>query len=187
MSKALLYSGGLDSACAWWALGKPHAVYCGGSFGPNRHANLGEMQAIESMLAISPEFADKLTVIEYDFRPFMRPGEHHLPREMICCQLAWARGFDVAQIAWVRDDGTSAEWAATQSANFGTAVGMKDFRVEFPVRHLSKAKLIKAALDAGCPPEFIEASHSCVRQSNGHCGKCQNCKQRDAALGVACV
>lgn len=187
MSSALLSSGGLDSACAWWVLGKPPAVYCGGSYGPARHANIGEMDAIERMAGMCVEFADKLTVIEHDFRPFMRAGEYHLPREMICCQLAWARGYDTVQLAWVADDGVGDEWAAAQSVNFGAAVGMAGFRVEFPVRHMSKAELVRAALDAGAPPEFIKASHSCVRQSRRHCGRCVNCRQRRAAMRATYV
>lgn len=182
MTYCLLFSGGLDSACAWWVLGRPPAVYCGGSFGPARHANIGEMDAIERMADLSAEFANKLTAVEFDFRPFMRAGEYHLPREIICCQLAWARGYDTVQLAWVADDGASDEWAAVQAANFGAAVGMAGFRVEFPVRHLSKAELVRAALDAGAPPEFIKASHSCVRQSGRHCGRCENCRHRREAL-----
>ena len=187
MSKALLYSGGLDSSCAWWALGKPPAVYCGGSFGPARHANLGEIDAIEAQIRICPEFRKALTVIEFDFRPFMRPGHWNMPREIICSQLAWARGFDTVQIGFCADDGITPEWAKMQAGNFGAAVGMAGFKVEFPIAHMTKRELVTAALDAGAPPEFIEASHSCVRHSKGHCGKCDNCKQRLAALEAALV
>lgn len=179
--KVLLYSGGLDSSCAWWVLGRPAALYCGGSFGPARHANLGEMAAIENQLEISPEFRRALNIMEFDFRPFMREGEYRMPREMICAQLAWARGFDTIQIAYTKDDGVSESWAATQAENYGAAVGMKGFRVEFPVRHLTKRELVRQALKAGAPPGFLRASHSCLNASTA-CGKCKSCKQRKAAL-----
>ena len=182
--KGLLFSGGLDSACAWPVLGRPQAVYCGGSFGPARHANLGEMDAIHKMLEISPEFRQALHIIEYDFRPFMRDsGDYHFPRELICCALAWARGFDHLMVAFVKDDGMSAGWARAQEANFGRTIGMKNFRVSFPVAHMTKRELVEAALDNGASREFIEASYSCLAASKA-CGKCKSCRQRVEALTV---
>lgn len=180
---ALLYSGGLDSSALWWALGKPAALYCGGSFGPARHANLGEMDAIERQMQICPEFADKLTIRDIDFRPFMRGGEWHLPRDQVMCMLAWAAGFDGVMIGWCRDDGTTQAWADQQAARFAQCVG-NDFVVTFPAVKLTKRQMVRRALRRGCPPAFLEASHSCVRQSDGHCGQCDNCVQREAALGV---
>lgn len=180
MSTCLLISGGLDSGAAWHALGKPPALYCGGSFGPARHANLGEMAAIDNMLAICPELAEKLTIVEFDFRPFMRRGRYTFPRDKILCMLAWANGFDGVQFGWVKDDGTTEKHAAATSAKFAGVIE-GPFSVEFPVAHMTKRELVKAALAEGCPPEFLQATHSCVR-STEPCGTCENCKQRKRAL-----
>lgn len=182
MTAALLHSGGLDSTCAWYVLGKPAAVYCGGSFGPARHANLGEMAAIEALCNLDPSFANALRVIEFDFRPFMRAGVWNMPREQILVQLAWAAGYDRLMIAYVADDGLPPAMLEYQSRNFGLAVGMAGLVVDFPVADMTKRELVQRALQAGMPPEVVEASHSCLRQSDGHCGACVNCRQRAAAL-----
>lgn len=182
----LLLSGGLDSVCAWYVLGKPNAIYIGGEYGPARAANEGELRAIVAIRAADRELADKLTLVRFDFRPFMREGVYDFPRDMLVCQLAWAAGFDHMMMAWVKDDGATPEWAERQARNIGKHVGMPNFRVSFPVVHMSKAELINAALEAGAPREVIRATHSCVRAGRP-CGECYACKRRASALEAAHV
>lgn len=184
MKTALLYSGGLDSLCAWYVLGKPDAVYIGGEFGPARDANVGEVAAINAHCGLNESFRRRFYFNEFDFTPFMRDGEYHMPREMICTQLAWAMGYDRILIAFCADDGITPEWAEVQSRNFGLAVGMAGLTVEFPVAAMTKADLVATALKRGATPEIIASSWSCVRQSEIPCGKCQNCKQRKTALST---
>jgi len=180
-AKTLLYSGGLDSSCAWWMLGKPAALYVGGIHGPARWANVGELQAMNQQRLICPEFAGALRQKPLDFRPFMRHGEYMLPRDEICMAAAWAEGFDEMFLAWTREDcppGRAAEICARIAGGFPFP-----FKVTMPFVELSKAELVKAAMGAGAPPEFILASHSCVRGS-AHCGQCKNCRQRQEALSA---
>lgn len=183
MRSVLLYSGGFDSACAWYVLGKPDALYVGGEFGPARNANAGEMAAIVKQRGIDPEFSARLRLIRFDFRPLMRPGKYDFPRDLILCQLAWAAGYDHVMIGWVKDDGTTPEWAERQSKNIGRHVGMQGFKVSFPVVSQSKRELYDAALDAGASPEFLHVSHSCLRSSEP-CGECKACVQRQSVQGV---
>lgn len=180
MTTALLYSGGMDSACAWWALGKPRCLYVGGAFGPARWANMGEMAAINKQRAMWPEFAGAIIQKPLDFRPFMRAGEYMFARLEIMALAAWAEGFDGIMAAYTSED-MSSERAAGVIAKLRDCVPF-EFTVEFPLVQKSRVELLQAALDAGAPPEFILASHSCVRQSQGHCGNCENCSQRAAAL-----
>lgn len=180
--KVLLYSGGLDSACAWWVLGTPPCLYVGGIHGPARWANMGELAALNAQRVSCPEFAGALRQKPLDFRPFMRADEYMMPRDELCMLAAWAEGFDGAMLAWTRED------APTQHAQDVCeklrAVVPFDFAVSMPVAHLSKAELLAAALEAGAPPDFVLVSHSCVRAATP-CGQCKNCRQRHAAL-LAC-
>lgn len=180
--KALLYSGGLDSACAFFILCKPFAFYAGGLNGPARTANVGEMTAIEMQREIAPEFAAKLRAVEIDFRPFMRPGKWQFQRDLLCCLAAWAAGFDEVSIAWCKDDGPTPESAAKVAKLQAAAVGF-GFKVSFPLVHLTKAELVERALNAGAPIEFLYASHSCVKGVEP-CNNCLNCKQRAKAFAA---
>lgn len=168
--------------------GKPPALFITGPHGPARDAGIGEALAVERMVAISPEFAAQVRVMKVDCRPFMRRGSWMFPRDQVCALAAWGAGFDGVGIAWVREDGTTLEHIeASAKAIRGAIPAQHPFVVEFPVWEMTKAELITEALRCGCPPEFIIASHSCVRQSDGHCGECTNCKQRSSAFREAGV
>ena len=181
MAKCLLYSGGMDSACAWWVLGKPRCLYVGGTYGPARWANIGELNALNTQRMVCPEFAGALTTKPVDFRPFMRDGEYMLPRDELCVMAAWAEGFDGAMLAWTSED-APLEHGQNVCERIEKALPFA-FKVSMPLAALSKARLLEAALAAGAPAEFIMASHSCVRGST-HCGQCKNCRQRQEALSA---
>lgn len=176
----LLYSGGLDSACAWWLLGKPRVLHLGGKNGPARDAWEAEERAIEEQCRICPAFAKALKRVDIDFRPFMREGVWFYPRDQICCIAAWALGCDHVSIGWCADDGTPPAWARIQKARFEGAVG-DGFQVSFPILGSWKIDMVQRALALGAPLEFLAASYSCVRSSKP-CGECLGCTQREAAL-----
>lgn len=184
MKRVLLVSGGLDSVCAWWVMGKPECLHFGGPNGPARGAALAEAKALDAMCRISPEFAKSLRLADYDFRPFMRDNEWMFPRDQICCIAAWAAGYDSVALGWVAEDSTPYGVAVMRS-RLEAAVGLNNFQVEFPVIGMTKSALVDQALSMGCPVDFIKASYSCVRGSTP-CGECNNCKKRAEALrGVA--
>lgn len=178
----LLYSGGLDSACAWWLLGKPRVLHLGGKNGPARDAWEAEGKAIDEQCRIWPEFAKALRRVEIDCRPFMRPGAWRYPRDQICCITAWALGCDSVVIGWCADDNTPPYWARIQKARYEGAVGEDDFKVSFPLLGSWKRDMVQRALALGAPLEFLAASYSCVVSSTP-CGQCLGCTQREAALG----
>lgn len=180
---ALAYSGGLDSACAWWALGKPPAIYCGGNFGPARHANHSEMDAIEDQMALCPEFCDALKFIDFDFRPFMRPGEWYFARDKVIAKLAWAAGVDRLLIGWHSGD-CSVEWGQRQCREIANSTSSDDFQVAMPFLAISKIELMQRALDCGMPRDFAEAASSCVI-THPACGKCRPCRERSETLDAA--
>lgn len=180
---ALMYSGGLDSACAFFVLGMPDALYFGGDVnGPARYAGLGELMALKAHTRIVP---GRIRALEFDFGPFMRTdpqrGQWTHPRHQLCAMLAWAEGYDRVLFAWCKDDNTG-DALPRFKQKFEGAVDMPGFSVEFPVIQYSKAELIGKALEAGAPIEFLNLSHSCVVRGDKHCGKCVNCRQRRAAF-----
>lgn len=183
-----MFSGGLDSACAYPILGGPDALYFGGKHGPARMANAGEVRAVYAMKKMLGD-QDNIGAFEFDFRPFMRKvevdgergTEWKMPRHQICAMLANGMGYDKVLFAWCKEDGTSPEARDAFKKMFEGATGNR-VEVDFPVLHLSKAELITRALDAGAKPEFLLASWSCVARSDRHCGKCVNCKQRRQAF-----
>lgn len=177
----LLYSGGLDSSCLWWLLGKPPALHFGGPLGPAREAWEGEKNAIMAQCKICPEFERALKIAAFDFRPFMRENVWMFPRDQICCIAAWASGADSVAIGWVKEDGTTLDWAMKCKAKLEATVGMPGFTVNFPIINLSKRQLVERALALGAPMEFLKASYSCVRNATP-CGECNGCKHAAATF-----
>lgn len=175
-------SGGLDSVCAFYALGKPPSVHYGGRRGPARTAAEGEMQALHRIASLDPVFAKRVRIVEFDFTPFMRPGRYILPRDQICLMLAHAQGFDSMAIAWTLEDGGDPGELHNMQQKLEHAVNNDAFKVKFPFAHTAKAQLIDKALAAGATREIILASHSCVRSSQTHCGTCENCLHRHRAV-----
>lgn len=184
---ALSFSGGLDSACAWWILGKPDAVYCGGPNGPANRANVGELNAIRVMQELNPQFRERFLGLIANFGPFQRRDRWKFPRDQITTIMIWAHGYNKVLLAWCKNDGTSYEGMEKKRANLEACTEDENFKVEFPTINLTKAELIQKALGLGAPREFLLASHSCVRESAFHCGECINCCQRFIAFKVAGV
>lgn len=63
------------------------------------------------------------------------------------------------------------------------------FRVDSPVRHLTKAQLIRQYCQAGHDPVVLGASRSCYTPGLGpaHCGRCPACFKRWVAFRAAAV
>lgn len=180
----LLYSGGLDSAALFYALGKPAALYVGGMFGPARYASVGETLAIARQREISPEFDRALEIVSVDFRPFMRPRRWDFARETVLALAAWGAEYDEAMYGYVQEDGMNRNHVRKQCKRIADAVGTTEepFKVSFPAWRLDKTALVKRALDKGATPEFLAASYSCVVDPLEACGKCKGCEGRKRAL-----
>ena len=197
----LLLSGGLDSVASWWATGKPPWLHLRYSACVVR----GEQMALDRICAISPEFAaagqrepvnvDQFT--RHDGRGHVRfDGDGLLPRfprDLFGELVAWRMGYNRLQVAWTKDDFLGS--AANQEDRerrvndylmmfCGTE---DDVRIVHPVSHLTRSQLIRAAIDAGCPPEVLWATWSCEFNRDRHCGKSLNCGERWIAFRVAGV
>lgn len=179
----IAFSGGLDSVCAWYLLGKPDAYFCGGTYGPARSASLGEVVAVNKMLTIDTDLQRCLYRARIDFTPFMRDGVHHFQRELIICLAAWARGYERVSLGLIAEDVGDGVYTKSRLEIFQAALG-NGFAVDAPYMDMSKSELVAAALTAGATPEMLQASHSCVNKSSGHCGQCDNCIQRAAAFAA---
>lgn len=185
--KTLMFSGGLDSACAFYVLGKPHCLYCGGEYGPARVANVGEALALQSMVGLDPSFQAKLKVKIFDWHPFMREGQHTLPRENLLAIAAWATGRNTVLYAWTQNDTQSLQRIEHMKQVTCNAVDMPGFETDFPVWKLYRHELIIAALRAGAHPLFLQTAWSCVQRSDVHCGQCVNCCERFLAMRYAAI
>lgn len=185
--KTLMFSGGLDSACAYHVLGKPHCLYCGGEYGPARAANIGEAQALRSMLELDPEFASRFKAKMFDWSVFMRDGQHTLPRENLLAISAWAEGSNTVLYAWTQNDTQSLERIQHMKRVTQNAVDMPGFETDFPVWKFYRHELIVGALRKGAHPLFLRAAWSCVQRGDIHCGDCVNCCERFLSMNYAAI
>ena len=176
--KVLMFSGGLDSACAWHILDKPRCLYCGGYDGPAREANAGELRALEALLALDPTFAQCLTAKAFDWTPFMRKGHYTLPRENILAICAWAEGYNTVLYAWNRNDNPDPERIEHMIRVTTATVDMDGFTSDFPVWRYYKHELVQRALGKGAHPTWSHAY-----QGHGHLELAQSlsaCHRRSA-------
>lgn len=181
----LMFSGGLDSACAWHILRKPDCLYCGGPYGPARAANQGEMQAMDSLCALDLEFQSHVVGKFFDWTPFIREGHYTLPRENILAIAAWAAGYNTVLYAWTQNDSKFKERIDHMKRVTTGAVDMEGFGTDFPVWRFYRHELIERALSMGAIKEWLHATWSCVAQGELHCGKCVNCCERFLAFRAA--
>lgn len=185
MAIALAISGGLDSLCAWYVLGRPQVLWMvgpGDSGSPARDAANAEFKAIQKLRGLCPELNAKMRVSVVDCRSFMRPGIYYFPREELICLAAWGAGFDHLMFGFCKEDRIDAGREKRRTQELRAVVPFQ-FEVSFPVNGMAKADLVAEALRLGAPAEMILATHSCVRASEP-CGQCENCEQRQYALFV---
>jgi hypothetical protein len=185
----LLFSGGLDSAAAWWVLGQPPWLH----FASANLPGATEIRVINQLRDISPDFAAAGEIVEMDWSLWKRKDMYAFPREHLCALRCWARGYDRVWTGWHVDDGTLPTTYGEKGVfPYGVFVGGEtDFKLLHPVQGmgLRRADLVRAALDAGASLEFLTASFSCHhnRDDGRHCGRCQNCSERHVAFLAAGV
>lgn len=180
--KVLLYSSGLDSSALFYVLGCPPALYVGGAKGPARASSVGETLAIHRQRSISPEFDRMFHSVDVNCAPFMRAGKWGFPREIVLALAAYGHNYDHACYGYVKEDGMTAAHVKRETKRISHSVNMDGFVVSFPVWNKTKTMLVKAALKAGAPVEFLKASYSCVLDPIEPCGQCAGCLGRDVAF-----
>lgn len=183
MVKAVLaLSGGLDSAAAWWALGKSDWMFVTPA---HPIASARECEAVTKLCELDRAFADCGNVLNVSLLPFMRPGGWCFPRKVLLSCLAVGLGYEeilFAYHAWdTAFEGNTPE-RMTEFLRF--MYGFKSLTVHEPLRGVSRLELLDRARAAGCPDEFLLATWSCQRAGELHCGACINCVERHTVLSL---
>ena len=187
MTTALCFSGGLDSAAAWWALGKPAWYFV---VGGNPHARVREAEAVEALCSLVPEFRLKGRVLDIDFSPF-QGSFYYFPRNLLLSFVGVALGYREIWAAFQLWDGGSPRHEVDQRTTelVRHYYSNPELTVSSPTAKWSRTELVRRALEAGCPKEFLTRTWSCHQVEEKHCGLCINCVERYVAFkacGVEC-
>ena len=188
LNAALSFSGGLDSAAAWWALGKPDWYFVTGG---NPNARIRECQAVEALCSLVPEFRERGRIIDIDFSPF-RGSYMFFPRSLLLTCLGVGLGYQEIWSAFQLWDGGSPEHEVNKSLSefVQRYYGNPDLVVSSPTAKWGRTELVRRAKEAGCPDEFLRHTWSCHQIEEKHCGLCVNCVERYVALkacGIECI
>jgi 7-cyano-7-deazaguanine synthase in queuosine biosynthesis len=179
----LSMSGGLDSAAAWWTLGRPDWFFVTGG---NPHVAKREVEAVERLSVLCPEFRACGRVVDFSFQPFRSPTTWFFPREHFLAALAVGLGYTEILFgyhSWDTVRRVDTDDVHRPITEFLTNYAdTPDLVARTPTAKWSRPELIAAALAAGCPSEFLLATWSCQRDGAMHCGTCQNCVERFLAL-----
>jgi len=180
-SKVLCVSGGLDSSACWWVVDRPPWFFV-----PQANSTPGqkERDTVAKLGEISPEFAAAGKIIEFDMDKMRRPGRRY-PRHIILASIGFSAGWDEVLFGLHKWDPQHGEWPKTedgidivQTIMLRTHYASHDLTVRYPVVHLTRVEVVKKALENGCPEAFLQATWSCQRAGELHCGLCHNCIER---------
>lgn len=191
-SSVALYSGGVDSYCMA-VLTTPDVllhVNLGGAYGQEETDTLRTPPGMEDRLITVP-LPELGARYELPDRNFILPA-----RNALLALLGAQYGSEVmmGSIAASRGSDKDEEFAARmthvmqwvwQPQELWNPDG-RDTRLTLPVKGLTKARLVAAAIDAGATPEDLrERTFSCYTPVYGHeCGKCGPCGRKWAALAA---
>jgi|GEM_PF-6081661 len=181
--EVLMLSGGLDSAAAWWALGKPPWLFV--TKANRKEVESKELRAVLSMMAYCQEFAERGRIVDCDFSPFRSQNHSVFPREFLLACIAVAEGFNTIYFIWHTND--SDPERREQVVKDITRLLRENYldqslTVLMPFKDFSREELVRKALEAGCPKEFLLVTWSCQSGGDLHCGYCDNCVERWIAL-----
>lgn len=183
MTTVLLFSGGLDSLCAWHLLGRPVAVYV--TLGHPYQAD--ELHAMGRLAEQRP--ALRLHAVPGPDLGALQQPDGHLPhRNLILAAVAAAHCPTADRVAL---GALLGEASPDKSRRFLRAASrvlsvseVRRVRVTAPFRHLTKTGLLRAYLRAGGDPQLVALTRSCYEAGDTPygCGRCQACFRRWVAL-----
>lgn len=183
MTRVLLYSGGLDSACAAW-IWKPDVLVYVRTGAPYEDYELKGIRKLTRWKS--------LVVVEGPhLRQWQGQGGIVPQRNAYLCLMAAHHGDEIA-LASVRGDrgnDKDAEFMHRMNAllqhmwapQWWTPGESK--RVVMPVAHMAKGELVAAALREGMPLADARAAPSCYAGTD--CGECKACVRKWIALRAA--
>lgn len=171
----LLFSGGLDSLCAWFALGRPPAL----TFYLPAPCGAKEFQAAKSLA--------KMLNMEHRADTFFANGGWQgagiisiatlFPLVARTAELGYNRVITAMRgeaagnsALGAKHSETMGEWASRLS---GARV-----EVVFPFWGSGQDEIVGQALAHGATPEHLLRSSSCPSEQPGHCGICQKCMEK---------
>ena len=176
LSRVLLYSGGLDSLCAWWLLGKPPTLY--GCLGHRYQA--AELAAVEHLADLGgprPRLAELPAVGRRE-----RPDAHIPLRNLLLAALA-AQGAGTVYLAAVAGESSRDKSGRffRDASRLASYLEGRPIQIAAPFRDLTKSRLVARYLAADGPPALLLATRSCYAPGD-ECRACTACFRRWVAL-----
>lgn len=173
---ALLFSGGLDSACAWLLLGRPEAVY----------VRTGARYEREEVRTAQWLLDDHLTVLDGPDVGYLAEQDGHVPhRNLLLATTAAAHGYRHLALAAVAGEASPDKTRRflRHTSRALTTSEASPYRLSAPFLHLSKTALVRETLAAHpMMAPWLQESRSCYSAGPWPCRRCQACFRRWVAL-----
>lgn len=177
----LLYSAGLDSHPAWYALGRPPALH----LDIRHHFRDQELACVRDLAdraGIDLEISSELDLSRYD-----NDQADIIPlRNMYFAMLAAQRGADVIWCVGVKGDHTrdKSPEAFAAMGEFLSRFADRPIRVDSPFWDKTKSEIVAWYLAERHPVDELLATFSCLTPGTSfeHCGRCPSCLRRWIAL-----
>jgi 7-cyano-7-deazaguanine synthase len=179
----LMFSGGLDSLIAWFALGKPKAihVHLGHRYGASEYFT---SQAIAKRLGMDLVVEKRLYLGDQE-----RPDAYIPMRNLFLAMIGALYGDTIYMVFQKGEQSIpdrSTEFLAKVS-EFLTFLNGRLIKVDSPFQNMTKTAMIKWYLDQGndkCPVDVLYKSFSCFEADSTQipCGKCAACFRRWVAF-----
>lgn len=185
----LLFSGGLDSLCAWFLLDKPDALYV--TTGAPWEAN--ELETIDRLSQRTPGLTDRLSVEAGSDLSGVVESDGHIPYRNIWLVLAAAtRGWDTIYLGALKGETSrdKTDRFAKESSALLSYAERRRVSVRLPFRGATKTELVRRFRSLPVPhgDELLRETRSCydptIRLSTTYvgCGRCLACLRRWVAM-----
>lgn len=183
MNDLLLFSGGMDSLCAWWLLHRPQAVYVRLGH-PYQDDELSTLSRLSNRL---PSF--RFQVVSGPHVGPLSLADGHIPHRNLLMAATAAAFFPDATHIYL--GALWGEASPDKSRRFfrttSTALSVSEHRrtsVLAPFRGVTKTGLVRLYLKTGGDPDLLAVTRSCYEPGSGRygCGRCQACLRRWVAL-----
>jgi 7-cyano-7-deazaguanine synthase len=181
----LLFSGGLDSLCAWYLLGKPDALYV-------RTRSPWAERELDTILRLRATIPDLGVTITDQF-PIGATTEPdgHIPYRNLSLVLEAARlGWDTINLGALKGETSrdKTDRFATETGNLLSYLEGRDVKIVLPFRSLTKTQLVRRFRDLPVPhgDKLLRSTRSCYDPDSFGidvgCGRCLACLRRWVAM-----
>lgn len=183
--RLLLFSGGVDSVCAWSLLREPRCLY----FAAGHRYEANELRTLAALRELAPGLH---VTISHALRVGdMEGADAHIPyRNLLFAALAAAgAGGDLTICLGALRGESSRDKSGRFFRDLSrllTYTEGRTVRVLAPFRRLTKAQLVRTYLRRGGSPALLRASRSCYNPPADPayvgCGRCMACFRRWVAM-----